>query len=159
MPVSEHEFRHALSHFASGVTVVTTVDKDGNPFGITVSAFCSVSLSPPLILICIEKATMSHYAFAESGRFAVNILDEKQAAISEHFATAYPDKFSGIETSAGPGGVPVLANALAVLQCRVRSSVDAGDHSVFIAEVDSVNVDSGQPLIYFRSGYHALANQ
>ena len=91
MPVSEIEFRNALSRFASGVSVVTTRDRSGRFFGITVSAFCSVSLLPPLVLICIEKITASHFAFAESGAFVVNVLEHSQVDLSERFAAPAPD--------------------------------------------------------------------
>jgi hypothetical protein len=96
MPVAPELFRSALSRFASGVTVVTTKDAAGNPHGITVSAFCSVSLEPPMVLICIEKTTGSHYAFPESGRFVVNVLNAGQKHISERFALPFDDKFDGI---------------------------------------------------------------
>src|SRR5689334_7499490 len=97
MPVTQDEFRNALARFASGVTVVTTKDAAGNFHGITVSAFCSVSLDPPLVLICIEKATGSHYAFEESGLFNVNILSQEQAAVSERFASQMADKFDAVD--------------------------------------------------------------
>ncbi len=156
MPVSEEEFRHALSCFTSGVNVVTTIDGSGKPFGITVSAFCSVSLSPPLVLICIEKATASHYAFKESGIFVVNILRESQDHVSEHFATPFPDKFNGIRASKTESGIPVIADSLATLHCRVRQTFDGGDHSIFVAEVESSSVRDGNPLAYFQGSYRKL---
>ncbi|MFN3330515.1 MAG: flavin reductase family protein, partial [Pyrinomonadaceae bacterium] len=97
MPVSKEEFRAALSRFASGVTVVTTKNNKGKLFGITVSAFCSVSLEPPLVLICIDKKTGSHHAFHEAGRFIVNFLREDQQNLSEHFASPLDDKFSIVQ--------------------------------------------------------------
>src|SRR5215218_10166562 len=93
MPVSPDEFKDALSRFASGVTVVSTKDASGKLHGITVSAFCSVSLEPPMVLICIEKATGSHSAFEESGVFIVNILSASQSSTSERFAAPFEDKF------------------------------------------------------------------
>lgn len=157
MPVSETEFRNALSRFASGVSVVTTRDVSGRSYGITVSAFCSVSLTPPLVLICIEKATASHDAFVESGLFVVNILDETQKHLSERFAAPADDKFGEVEFASGIGGLPVLKNALASLECRIRKTYDGGDHSIFVGEVETTTVRDGEPLIYFRGRYSAVS--
>jgi flavin reductase (DIM6/NTAB) family NADH-FMN oxidoreductase RutF len=112
MPISNDEFRAALGSFASGVTVVTTMDGAGRAHGITVSAFCSVSLEPHLVLICIEKSTASHYAFEESGMFVVNILSEDQPAISERFASPNIDKFDGIGHTIGELEPPFWAEPL-----------------------------------------------
>lgn len=153
MPVSEDEFRHALSCFASGVTVVTTIDAAGDLHGLTVSAFCSVSLSPPMVLICIEKSTASHFAFHESGAFVVNILSDSQADLSEHFATPLVDKFAGRSYTRGIAGIPILENALANLECSLQEYFDGGDHSILVGEVERASVQDGMPLIYFQSGY------
>lgn len=153
MPVSEDDFRRTLSHFASGVSVVTTRDAKGRAHGITVSAFCSVSLNPPLVLICIERATASHYAFRESGVFVVNILDSTQQDLSERFAAPDEDKFGNVEFATGLDDVPVLKSALAKIECRLTRAVDGGDHSIFIGSVEHVTYRDGEPLIYFRSDY------
>lgn len=156
MPIGPDKFRHALSKFASGVTVVTTRDAAGNPHGITVSAFCSVSLEPPLILICIEKAAGSHYAFGESGVFVVNVLGENQMEYSNRFAAPTDDKFADIDCTEGIGGVPVLQNTLAALECRVTDTCDGGDHTIFIGEIEKATVKEGRPLIYFHGKYRAI---
>jgi len=153
MPVSSDEFRAALGRFASGVTVVTTKDANDKLLGITVSAFCSVSLVPPMVLICVEKTAGSHYAFEESNVFVVNILPEDDAAMSERFASLIEDKFSGLDFDRGIEDVPVLKNALATLECRVKFSYHGGDHSIFVGEVEDVAVSEGEPLLYFRGGY------
>jgi flavin reductase (DIM6/NTAB) family NADH-FMN oxidoreductase RutF len=153
MSVTQHEFKAALSRFASGVTVVTTKDADGKLHGITVSAFCSVSLKPPMVLICIEKTAGSHYAFEESNVFIVNILREGKAATSELFASLNDDKLAGIDFDIGIEGVPILHDTLATLECRVTFSYHGGDHSIFVGAVENVTVDEGQPLLYFRSQY------
>jgi len=153
MSVTQEQFRAALGSFASGVTAVTTKDANGKLLGITVSAFCSVSLSPPMVLICIEKTAGSHYAFEESNVFVVNILREGEAETSELFASVIDNKFEGIDYSSGIEGVPVLNNALATLECRVKFSYHGGDHSIFVGEVETVSVDDGNPLLYFRGNY------
>ncbi|MCS6874329.1 MAG: flavin reductase family protein [Pyrinomonadaceae bacterium] len=153
MSVSKEEFKSALSRFASGVTVVTTKDRSGNLFGITVSAFCSVSLEPPMVLICIDKKTGSHHAFIETGAFVVNFLREDQSMLSQHFASPSSDKFLSVEHYVNVRGLPVLSNALAVLECRLVHSYDGGDHTIFVGEVEKTKVSEGNPLIYFRGKY------
>lgn len=156
MAVSSEEFRSALSRFASGVSVVTTKDAAGKLHGITVSAFCSVSLRPPLVLICIENVAGSHYAFIESGVFAVNILAEDQALLSEHFALIHEEKFAGIDFEIGTLGIPLLCGCLATLECRIRNTADGGDHTIFIGEVESAFVTDKRPLVYYRGDYRTL---
>jgi flavin reductase (DIM6/NTAB) family NADH-FMN oxidoreductase RutF len=153
MSVTQERYRAALGSFASGVTVVTTKDAKGTLLGITVSAFCSVSLEPPMVLICIEKTAGSHYAFEESNVFVVNVLRESESAMSERFASLQEDKFVGLSFKPGIDGVPILDDALAVLECRVKFSYHGGDHSIFVGEVENVKVDNGKPLLYFRSHY------
>lgn len=157
MPISNDEFRAALGLFASGVTVVTTTDAVGKMHGITVSAFCSVSLGPPLVLICIEKTTMSHYAFEESEIFAVNILGEDQTQVSAHFATPYLDKFEGIEYEVGRLGAPLIKGAIVNLECRLRHSLNGGDHSIFVGEVSDAVFHPGRPLLYFAGEYRRIS--
>ncbi len=153
MPVSEADFRNALSRFPSGVTVVTTKDAGGNLHGITVSAFCSVSLVPPMVLICIEKATDSHSSFGESGVFVVNVLHESQQGLSTRFAAPAEDKFSDVEFHHGIEGVPVLKHAAANVECRLKHAYDGGDHTIFVGLVERVTIGEGDPLIYFHHDY------
>lgn len=156
MPISSADFRSALSRFASGVTVVTTQDAAGNRHGITVSAFCSVSLDPPLVLICIDKNTGSHYAFEQAGRFTVNILARDEAHLSEHFATLLPDKFAGVDYAVDEHGIPILSASLVNLQCSLFKALDGGDHSIFLGEVEHVIVRDAKPLVYFRGSYRTV---
>src|SRR5229473_6472383 len=122
MAVDDAEFKQALSHFASGVTVVTT-EHDGKPYGMTVASFASLSLHPPLVLICIEKAVKTHDAIAASGKYGVSILSNAQADISAKFASRSDDKFTGVELVPGeldaPLSVPLIAGALTAIECRV----------------------------------------
>ena len=154
MPVDKNQFRTALSRFASGVTVVTTRDAEGRPLGITVSAFSSVSLEPPLVLVCIDCAAYVHDAFQASGVFVVNVLGAEQEELSRLFASREPDKFQRIGYSAGLEGAPVLADTLATLECRLRHAYEGGDHTIFVGEVEHTNVRAdAQPLLYYRGGY------
>ncbi len=159
MPVSQDEFRNALSRFASGVTVVSTRDAAGRPHGITVSAFCSVSLDPPMVLICIERTTASHYAFEESEVFVANILDETQRSLSERFAAPFTDKFEDVEFQPGLEGVPVLRDALTSLECRLKFAYHGGDHSIFVGEVEKVTVRDGKPLVYIEGEYTTISDK
>lgn len=156
MPVSQDDFRAALSRFASGVTVVTTKDTNGRLHGITVSAFCSVSLEPPLVLVCIEKTTASHYAFEDSGFFTVNFLNDDQSELSEHFATELENKFDSVPTMSGSNGLPVIEGSVAVLECRLRSAHDEGDHTIFVGEVENANLGDRDPVVYFLGEYRKL---
>jgi flavin reductase ActVB len=156
MPVTPDEFRAALSRFPSGVTVVTSIDSSGFPHGITVTAFCSVSLSPPLVLVCIETTTGSHQAIGETGRFVINILAAGEDAMSERFSMPSMDKFDGVGVRTGSGGVPVLTDALVALECSLRQRHDGGDHSIFVGEVETVSIRDGAPLVYFHGSYHDL---
>lgn len=153
MPISDQEFRDALRHWASGVTVVTTRDSDGNLHGLTVSAFSAVSLAPPLVLVCVDKTTYSYQAFAKSRIFAVNILSENQHQISHQFALPVAEKFAGIEFADGIAGVPLLAGALVNLECRLVFNYDGGDHSILVGEIERTTIRTGKPLLYFNGNY------
>ena len=157
MPVSSEEFRNALSRFPSGVTVVTTRGLNGRDHGITVSAFSSLSLEPPRVLICIEKTTGSHEALIESSTFIVNILSTEQKEISERFASLIGNKFEVTEFEAGLDGIPKLLGCIATLECRVTSSYDGGDHTIFVGEVERAAVHKGDPIVYFRGDYRSIA--
>ncbi len=157
MAIEQVKFRKALSYFASGVTVITT-QHVGQYHGTTVSSFCSLSLDPPLVLVCLDLKSTSHDLISESGVFGVNILAEQDQWLSRHFALRTPDKFSDVSYHLGQAGVPLLDNALATLECRVISRYPGGDHSIFIGEVvtNSVAPDK-RPLLYFGSKYNRLA--
>jgi flavin reductase ActVB len=156
MPVTPDDFRAALSRFPSGITVVTSRSTAGDLHGITVSAFCSVSLDPPLVLVCIEKTTGSHHTIMETAVFVVNILAAGQDEISERFALPFSDKFDGVNFKEGIGGAPVLASALVTLECRLTSAFDGGDHTIFVGEVENASIKDGEPLVYFHGSYRDL---
>ena len=154
--ISADEFRKVLSHFASGVTVITTCESDGRPTGLTASAFTSVSLDPPLILVCVAHKSQSYPALLESRRFAVNFLRTGQEDISRRFATSGLDKFDGVPHRISPLGLPVLTEALAHVECVTVSQHIEGDHTVFIGRVEDSGTTDGMPLLYFRGKYDRL---
>jgi flavin reductase (DIM6/NTAB) family NADH-FMN oxidoreductase RutF len=156
MALTPAEFRTALRSFATGVTVVTTRDREGHPSGLTASAFTSVSLDPPLVLVCVDHAATAHPDFRERGWFAVNILRREQEALSRRFAVSGGEKFRGVACHEGRTGLPLLDGALATLECRIVEAHEAGDHTIFIAQVEAASVAEGQPLVYFHGSYHGL---
>jgi flavin reductase (DIM6/NTAB) family NADH-FMN oxidoreductase RutF len=156
MPVTASEFRAALRHFPAGVTVVTTRDGHGAPCGLTASAFTSVSLEPPLVLVCIDHAATSYPAFQACGWFAINMLGKSQEHLSRRFAASIPDKFVGIGYREGRGGLPVLEDVVAALECRVVQKYPSGDHTIFVGQVEGASVAAGPPLLYFQGGYRHL---
>ncbi len=155
MPIDEAAFKLALSHFASGVTVVTT-EHEGRRYGLTVASFASLSLHPPLVLICIEKTVKTHDAIAAARKFGVSILSAAQEEISARFATRMEDKFSGIEVHRGKLGVPLISGALTNIECSVYDQLPGGDHSIFVGEVVAIHTREGTPLLYYRSGYREM---
>jgi len=157
MPVQSVAFRHALGHFASGVTVVT-VAHQGERNGLTVSAFCSVSLDPPYVLICIDKASSSNTVIQAASAFAVNILAVDQDSLSNHFAQRSDDKFDSVAFHEGILGMPILEGTVGHLECRLARMMDAGDHFIYIGEVEDSQVDENQnPLLYYVGKYRNLA--
>jgi flavin reductase (DIM6/NTAB) family NADH-FMN oxidoreductase RutF len=156
MAVTPDDFRSALSRFPSGITVVTSRAANGDLHGITVSAFASVSLNPPLILVCIEKTTGSHMAISDTGLFVVNILAAGQDEMSERFSLPAYDKFEGVNCHSGIGSIPVLDDALVNVECRIENSFDGGDHSIFVGAVETVSIRDGEPLVYFHGNYRDL---
>jgi len=156
--VSPDEFRRVLSHFATGVTIVTTRDTDGRPTGLTVSAFCSVSLDPPQVLVCVDHKSQSYPALRDRDRFAVNFLGERHEDVSRRFATTRLDKFDGVPHKLSSHGVPLLEGALAQLECRTVSRHVEGDHTILVALVEEARNGAGEPLLYFRGKYRHLAD-
>jgi flavin reductase (DIM6/NTAB) family NADH-FMN oxidoreductase RutF len=156
--IAPDHFRRVLGHFATGITVLTTCDADQRPTGLTASAFCSVSLEPPLILVCVDHKSQSYPALCERGQFAVNVLRADQEAISRRFASTSLTKFDGVPYRLGALGVPLLDEALAQLECVVVSAHVEGDHTIFVGRVEQTRVTDGQPLLYYRGQYARLAD-
>jgi len=156
MPIDDATFKRAMSHFASGVTVVTT-EHDGKPYGLTVASFASLSLHPPLVLVCVEKSVKSHDAIAGAEKFGVSILDRSQSEISGRFASKIDDKFTGVDVVRGELDVPLIAGAICTLECRVHAQLPGGDHTIFVGEVVDARTSDGDPLVYYRSAYRDLS--
>jgi 4-hydroxyphenylacetate 3-hydroxylase, reductase component len=157
LPVDATSFRQALGQFASGITVVTTRDAAGQPLGLTVSAFISVSLAPPLVLVSLDGRSEVLAGLQASGMFGLSVLAEGQDAVSRRFARPGPDKFAEIPMRAGERGMWLVPGALAQIECEVRAVHPAGDHLLYIGEIVSIAVQPGRPLVYHRGGYRRLA--
>ena len=154
--IEQHHFRRVCSKYATGITILTVLDSDGTPQGMTVNSFTSVSLSPPLILVCIDRQTSIRSCFVPGARFGVNVLHEKQKELSTWFARSGHDRFSGMAWTPGQTGAPVLPEVLATIECVVTQIVEAGDHVVVIGAALHATWREGQPLIYFNSSYQSL---
>ena len=151
-----------MGSFATGVTVIT-VDKGGEVHGMTANAFTSVSLDPMLVLVCVAHQARTHAHLHARKRFGVNVLRSDQQSISEYYArsaeTHQHAEAAGARFDRTAHGTPILQGALAYLECRLHSTQRAGDHTIFIAEVEDVVVREGAPLLYFRSKYRRMADQ
>jgi flavin reductase (DIM6/NTAB) family NADH-FMN oxidoreductase RutF len=158
MPIEPADFRRAMAQFGSGVTAVTTRDAAGKPLGLTVTAFSSVSLDPPLVLICVDQRSEAHAGFRASGAFGVSVLAEGQEAVSRQFAWGGPDKFAKTRIVDGATGVPLVADALAHLECRVVAAHTAGDHTIYVGEIVALATRPGRPLLYHQGGYRRLGD-
>ncbi len=155
--VSAADFRSACGLFASGVTVVTRRLPDEAPYGMTVSSFTSVSLDPPLILVCIDSKARFLRELAADEPFAVNILSERQQHLAMRFADRREDdRFSGVEWSAGWNGLPLLHGVVVTFACRLKQNVPSGDHAILIGEVHEIQRHKGSPLVWCDRGYHCL---
>lgn len=156
MTVDARSFRAALGQFATGITVVTTRDHAGHLLGLTVSAFCSVSLHPPLILVCVDARSETHAAFMESRLFGVSVLAEDQDPLSERFARRGRAKFADLHMITGPHGAALLPGALAQLECGLAAAHPAGDHTIYVGHVLSASAHPGRPLVYHAGAYHPV---
>ena len=158
MSIDSATFRSVLGRFVSGVTIVTARDAEGVDHGMTASAFCSVSLDPPLILVSIAHDATLHPVLMERDELAVSILTESQEAIARRFAEKLDDRFEGVGFTRGTiTGAPIIDGALGVIEGRVVHRYSGGDHTIFVAEVLAASAAKGEPLVYYRGGYAHLA--
>lgn len=151
-PVDADAFRYVVSHFTSGVAVITSRSGDTD-FGMTASAVSSVSMDPPMLLICLNTKVPTQSAVADSGAFTVNILDSEQGELARRFAMPAEDKFADVHVRTGSLGQPCLADALAQLECRVVDEVAGGTHRIFLGEVIAATARAGSPLAYYRGQF------
>lgn len=156
--MTSHTFRRSCAKFTTGVSIATVLGADGSPQGMTVNSFTSVSLDPPLVLICVDRAGNMVEHFDACTHFGVNVLRNAQLALSARFAQRGHDRFEGVEWRPGAHGVPVLPGSLANFECAVRQRVIAGDHTILIGEVLRCDLADGEPLVYFDSDYRRLAS-
>jgi flavin reductase (DIM6/NTAB) family NADH-FMN oxidoreductase RutF len=161
MSLTANEFRKAMGCFATGVTVIT-VDREGEVHGMTANAFTSVSLDPMLVLVCVDQQARTHAHLHARKRFGVNILRSDQKVISEYYArsteTHQHAEAAGAYFDRTAHGTPVLRGALAYLECKLHTVQNAGDHTIFIAEVEDVVLREGEPLLYFRGKYRDVGS-
>ncbi len=158
MPIDKNELRRVMGHFATGVTVITTLNKDGKINGLTANAFSSVSLDPPLCLISVDKKAESYSSFEESRVFTVNILASDQEALSRKFAVSGGNKFEGVAYRIGANGAPILDGALAYIECKLYAAYDGGDHTIYLGEVQQTEITESKPLLFFRGGYREIGD-
>ena len=155
--VSSEEFRRACGRFATGVAIASVVDEGGMAHGLTVSSFTSVSLHPPLLLICLGHDVTMIEAFRRAAHFGINILREQDKELSQRFATKGLDKFNGIGWRTGQTGVPLIDCALTTIECETHQRIISGDHDILVGRVVATRVGDGAPLIYYASRYRKLA--
>ena len=163
MTLNASEFRKAMGCFATGVTIIT-VDLDGEVHGMTANAVASVSLEPFLVLVCVDRKASTHAHLHARKRFGINVLTDEQRAISDYYARPersheHAEREAGARFERAAHGTPVLHGALAYLECCLREEHAAGDHTIFIAAVEDVVVRAGNPLLFFRGGYHEIGEE
>ena len=159
MSVAPVDFREALKNFPGGVTVVTTTRADGRPVGATVSAFASLSLDPPLVVVCLKDPSRSAAAIKQRGSFVVHFLDSNQASLARRFASDLDDKFFDLDYEITDSGLPVLPDCPHHLECEVYSFAPGGDHLIFIGMVMATRGESDfEPLVYANRHFFALGS-
>ncbi|MEP6692374.1 MAG: flavin reductase family protein [Gemmatimonadaceae bacterium] len=149
-------FRSILGRFATGVSIVTARDATETDHGMTVSAFSSLSLDPPLVLACIDRTTEMYGVLMDATHFTVNILAEEQESLSRRFAEQMTDRFDGVGFTRSSTGAAILDDVIAFAECEITSRSDAGDHTIFVGRVLSGESRAGRPLLYYRGGYAQL---
>lgn len=154
--IDPDSFRAALGRFASGITIVTARDGQGRDHGMTVSAFSSISLEPPLVLVSIGHEASMHDLLKEVRQIGISVLSTNQEALSRRFADPESDRFDGVGYTRGESGVALLDDALVHLECSVTARHEAGDHTLMICGVDRAAASDGRPLLYYRGGYAQL---
>ncbi len=159
MSFDAREFRNAMGRFATGVTVITTVDENGELFGLTANSFSSLSLDPPLVLFCLDLKALSFDAFKSATHFAVSVLAEEQQDLSSHFARSGAGKWNGVQFDTSESGCPVLPGCIVGMECRKHAIYDGGDHVIIVGEVLNFHSEEGdgRPLLFYQGRYSGLS--
>ena len=156
MAIDPRELRNVFGAFATGVTIITTNDVNGKPFGLTANSYTSLSLDPPLVLVCVDKKVDCYACFEQSKVFAVNFLAEDQEQLSTRFATKGIEKFEGIPIRQGSIGVPLLEGAIGFIECKLVNGYEGGDHTIYVGEVQAASASGERPLLFFKGKYNKL---
>lgn len=156
MPTEKQRFRDAMSAFPSGVTIVTTTDANGRWWGFTATSFCSVSMEPPLVLVCLAHSAECHPVFDVATRWMIHVIPPEQVDLAMRFATRGSDKFGGAEFVPTEGGLPDLPGASVTLECDFEERHVAGDHTILVGRVRNTRVSDIGPVTYFRREFHAI---
>ena len=157
-PIDAAEFRQVLGHYPTGVAAITTIDTSGAALALVVGSFTSVSLDPPLVGFLPDKRSSSWPLIEATGKFAVNILASDQTALCRQLAGKGPDKFAGIEYTTSANGLPLLAGAIATIECRLADVVEAGDHYFVMGQVVALEIQrAGDPMLFYRGTYGGFA--
>jgi len=158
MAIEKNELRRVMGHFPTGVTVITTFSKTGELHGLTANAFSSVSLDPPLVLVCVDKKAESYPCFEVNKTFTVNFLADDQEDISRRFAVSGGNKFEGVGYRLGANQAPILNGVLAFIECKIVGAYDGGDHTIYVGEIEQAETREAKPLVFYRGGYRNLSD-
>ncbi|MFV0533637.1 MAG: flavin reductase family protein [Cumulibacter sp.] len=150
------DFRAALANFPSGITLVTTRDADGKPWGFAATSFCSVSAEPPLVLVCLATTAQCYPVFESAQRWMIHVVHGEHSDLVDLFATRGADKFGSGAFADGPGGLPMLSDASVVMECSRFEFTPAGDHSILLGRVESAAVNEPHPVVYFQRKIHPI---
>ena len=156
--LNDSSFKQAMSRFPSGVVIVTSTNTDGKKYGFTASAFTSVSLEPPLILVCLANSADCYQSFLTNDKFAVNVISPKQHDLAFKFATKGTEKFDGNDFIAGESGLPIIPECIFSLECDVMHRYPGGDHQILVGEVQYANINEGDPSIWYEGKFRELSN-
>jgi len=154
--VDPFQYRQLLGHFATGVTILTTMTPEGKPLGMTANSLSSVSLSPPLISVCVDREADMHPVILRASEFVVNVLASDQEALARRFSDKYEDRFDGVGYRLNPEGLILLDGVLAHVVCRRQETYPGGDHTIVLGRVIGGTTHERHPLLYYRGGYAAL---
>ena len=152
-PQPKPELRHAFGRFATGIAVITTLDEDGNPYGLTINSFASVSMAPPMISWNVIRGSTAHTTITRAGRFIVNILAKQQQDVAQQMTGPIEHRFAGVPYHSSSSGLPIISDTLATFECDTHSMVTAGDHDIVLGVVKQFEHREGRPLVYWRGKY------